>query len=208
MSRSPAKLAHAESGREHEAFAAFDRLAHDLRGPLASVRTALQMLRMTTLDPARTRELVDLADRQLMRAVALADAVADYARLSDGRLDLVREAVTVDRLVGDAADRIRGAAAGIQLQMDVAADSGSVSVDPMRLSQAIALLLESATRSGTAIVLGARRFGGSVVVEALAELDEHGDAIPDLLGEALIAAHGGRLARRADGLVVTLPALP
>lgn len=185
---------------------AFDRLAHDLRSPLGSVRTALQMLKLPNLDATRTRELVDLADRQLMRAVALADAVGDYARLREGRLDLRREPLSVARVVGDVADRIRGAAPGCAVTIDLAPDAGSVAADPLRLSQAIFLLLEPATRGGHPITLGARRQGDAVVFTATATLDARASAIPDLLGEALVAAHDGRLVRSEDGFLVTLAA--
>jgi signal transduction histidine kinase len=189
-----------------DTIAAFDRLAHDLRSPLASVRTVLQMLRTPGLDPARTRDLVELADRQLMRAVALADAVGDYARLRNGRLDLGREPIAVSRLLGDVGDRIRGAMPGIALSV-APGDCGDVAADQLRLSQAIALLLEPATRSGKAVSLSAQRVGNEIVVEARADLDAQSNAIPDLLGAALIAAHGGRLSRRDDGLTIALPAL-
>jgi K+-sensing histidine kinase KdpD len=188
-----------------EAIAAFDRLAHDLRSPLASVRTVLQMLRITGLDPAKTRELVDLADRQLMRAVALSDAVGDLARLRNGRLALAHEPLAVARVLGDAADRIRGAAPTLALTV-VSSDAGSVTGDPLRLSQAIALLLEPATRGGKPIALTTRRAGKDLVIEAGAELDARSNgSIPELLGEALIEAHAGRIARREDGLAITLP---
>ena len=206
MSAVRAVAAQQDQHEDRDATAAFDRLAHDLRSPLASVRTALQMLRMTGLDPAKTRELVELADRQIMRAVALSDAIGDYARLRNGRLELARELVPVTRVLGDASDRIRGATGGKAPVVEIAADAGSVSADPMRLSQAIALLLEPATRSGKPVALAAHREGAHVVIEAHAELDARSVAIPDLLGEALIAAHGGKLERHDDRLVITLPA--
>ncbi|HET7845066.1 MAG TPA: histidine kinase dimerization/phospho-acceptor domain-containing protein [Xanthomonadales bacterium] len=191
---------------EQDATAAFDRLAHDLRSPLASVRTALQMLRMTGLDPAKTRELVDLADRQLMRAVALSDAVGDYARLRNGRLELAREPITAERLLHDVSDRIRGTSGAQPPSVAVDPGAGTLSADPLRLSQAIALLLEPATRSGKHVALRARRDGETLLVEASAELDTRSNAIPDLLGEALVAAHGGHVRRDDAGLQVTLPA--
>ena len=44
-----------------------------------------------------------------------------------------------------------------------------------------------------------------VAITATAGLDAHGDTIAELLGAALVAAHGGRLERRDDGLAITLP---
>ena len=92
------------------------------------------------------------------------------------------------------------------MTIDLAPDAGSVAADPLRLSQAIFLLLEPATRGGHPITLGARRQGDAVVFTATATLDARASAIPDLLGEALVAAHDGRLVRSEDGFLVTLAA--
>src|SRR3546814_13244690 len=44
-----------------------DRLAHDLRGPLAPLQTASYLLQRDALDPARRTELRELLDRQTHR---------------------------------------------------------------------------------------------------------------------------------------------
>ena len=50
-----------------------DRLAHDLRGPLAPLQTASYLLQRDDLDPARRTELLVLLERQTQRLARMLD---------------------------------------------------------------------------------------------------------------------------------------
>lgn len=62
------------------------RLAHDLRGPLAPLQTAVYLLRSGQLDDARRDELHDLLDRQTRRLGGMIDELDDWLRASQHRL--------------------------------------------------------------------------------------------------------------------------
>ena len=57
-----------------------DRLAHDLRGPLAPLQTASYLLQREDLDPARRQELLGMLERQTRRLGRMLDEIDDWAR--------------------------------------------------------------------------------------------------------------------------------
>ncbi|GHA81582.1 sensor histidine kinase [Cognatilysobacter bugurensis] len=63
-----------------------DRLAHDLKGPLAPLQTAAFLLRSGALPPERQRELVDVIDRQTRRLNRMIEELGDFTRAEQNRL--------------------------------------------------------------------------------------------------------------------------
>jgi len=61
-----------------------DRLAHDLRGPLAPLQTASYLLQREDLDPARRAELLVLLERQTQRLARMLDELDDWRRIGRG----------------------------------------------------------------------------------------------------------------------------
>lgn len=75
--------------------ALLERLAHDLRGPLSPIQTAIWLLRRGGLDEARREELLDIIERQSGRLDGMIQEISDWARGHDGRLVGRRETVPV-----------------------------------------------------------------------------------------------------------------
>ena len=60
--------------------------AHDLRGPLAPIQSALFLLRHGSAPSAEQDELFDLVDRQIRRLTGMIDEIGDWVRADQGRL--------------------------------------------------------------------------------------------------------------------------
>ena len=64
-------------------------LAHELRNPLAPIRNAVEVLRASALDSARTPAWChDIIERQVTQMAHLLDDLLDASRLSRGQLRL------------------------------------------------------------------------------------------------------------------------
>lgn len=65
-----------------------DFRAHELRNPLAPLRSCLQVLRLSAGDPAAATRVLDVTERQLGHMVELVDDLFDIARITRGQLEL------------------------------------------------------------------------------------------------------------------------
>jgi PAS domain S-box-containing protein len=76
-------------------------LAHELRNPLAPIRTGLQVLKMTPTGPDadRTRAMMD---RQLGHMVRMIDDLLDVSRVRSGKFELKRGRVTAQAVIDHA----------------------------------------------------------------------------------------------------------
>jgi signal transduction histidine kinase len=66
-------------------------LSHELRNPLAPLRTSLEILRQRPGDSDEGRTSLKVVDRQLSHLTSLVDQLMDAARIANGRIVLVRE---------------------------------------------------------------------------------------------------------------------
>jgi len=64
----------------------FQRVAHDLRNPLAPLQTATYLLRSGDIDGEEQARMLEVIDRQSMRLAAMIDELADGLRAEYGRL--------------------------------------------------------------------------------------------------------------------------
>lgn len=95
LERSEAALR--EAGRQKDAFLA--TLAHELRNPLAPLRSGLDLLLQTPpAAPSVTRTLAAM-NRQLEHMVRLIDDLLDMSRVSRGMLELRKERVDLNAIV-------------------------------------------------------------------------------------------------------------
>ncbi len=68
-------------------------LAHELRNPLAPIRSAAQIMRMAEGDQATTSAARAIIERQLKHLVRLIDDLMDVSRITRGKLELRKERV-------------------------------------------------------------------------------------------------------------------
>lgn len=70
-------------------------LAHELRNPLAPIRSAVDLLKNADQDPALVARLRPMMERQVRHMVRLIDDLLDVSRISSGKVHLKREVVSL-----------------------------------------------------------------------------------------------------------------
>jgi len=144
-------------------------LAHELRNPLAPIRSAVQILRSTELSGADPRPARDVIDRQVRQMARLIDDLLDVSRISRGRIELRRESVDLAAVMRSALETSLPLIESYGHRLDVSFPSERVPLeaDPTRLAQVFLNLLNNAakfTERGGRIRLTAERIGGQAVV--------------------------------------------
>ena len=177
-------------------------LAHELRNPLAPLRSALQIMELRGSEDAQQRRLLSMMDRQMNVMVRLIDDLLDVARISSGKVTLQRERVDM-RTVAEAAVEAASpaiVAAGHRLHVVLPVEPAFVIGDATRLAQVVGNLLNNATKYTPA--------GGElelrVMVETetvLVEMRDNGVGIPPavLKGVFDMFAQVNRTLDRAQG---------
>jgi PAS domain S-box-containing protein len=151
----------AEAARQKDEFLAM--LGHELRNPLAPIRTALTLLRRGgSVDPFVLRAH-DVMDRQITHMVRLLDDLLDVARITNGRINLAVEEVDLRQIVSDATDSVHGLidARHHNLETSLPAEPVRVRGDVTRLVQVVVNLLNNAAKYTDE--------GGSIRVDLSAE---------------------------------------
>jgi PAS domain S-box-containing protein len=143
-------------------------LAHELRNPLAPIRNSLHLLRLQDNTPAAER-VHDMLERQVNHLVRLVDDLLEISRITSGKIELRTEPVEVASVIRTALEISRPLidASGHQLAIALPQEPITVEVDPMRLSQIVANLLNNAakyTDPGGQIWLTATREAGAAVI--------------------------------------------
>lgn len=144
-------------------------LAHELRNPLAPIRNGLQVLRLSGEATGAVAKARDMMDRQLGHLVNLVDDLLDISRVSQGKITLKRERLTVREAVEAAVEACRPTvdAKHHTLATDLPAEPLAVDGDRTRLVQVVSNLLTNAAKysdDGGRITVSARREGGEAVV--------------------------------------------
>ncbi|HEY1251610.1 MAG TPA: PAS domain S-box protein [Thermoanaerobaculia bacterium] len=144
-------------------------LAHELRNPLAPIRSALQVLVRRSPENPEIAQAKEIADRQIRHMTRLLDDLLDVARISEGKLEIRREAIDAAEIVRRAVDAELPFVQerGLELSVDLPQEAAGVDADPVRLQQIFVNLLNNAakyTDPGGKITVSARAEGGQVVV--------------------------------------------
>jgi signal transduction histidine kinase len=139
-------------------------LAHELRNPLAPIRTAVQLLRLEELTEPQRRNARDVIERQLEHLVNLIDDLLDVSRITRGMITLQLKRVLLSAIVARAVETARPAidAHRHSLELDLPDELISVEGDKTRLVQVIANILHNAAKfmdPGGRIRLSVRRDG-------------------------------------------------
>ena len=214
-------------GAAKPAMPGLDRLAHDLRGPLAPLQTAVYLLRSGELDGARREELHALLDRQVGRLAAMIDELDDWLRAGHDRLLGTTTRIEPVQLL-EVAMTGTGCAGGAPADIDDESLLATMVGDQRRVVQLLRALLEHARAhgggaipgvrvrtDGTQLVLDVVATGGpaptghALLEQPLPDPGEHSLGLRLLLARAIAQAHGGTLeAGEEDGrlrLRCTLP---
>ncbi len=202
-------------------------LAHELRNPLAPLRTGLSVLQRTDGTPQQ-RRVCQIMERQLNHMVRLVDELLDIARISQGKIVLQREVLPLHLVLEHAVDACRPLldAQGHRLSWKGVDPQWHVHGDMTRLVQVLSNLLcnaakytprggrvglsafEDGTQLGITVeddgigiprdVLG-RIFEPFVQVEQHLEHSQGGLGIGLSVVRSLVEMHGGRVAAHSAG---------
>lgn len=144
-------------------------VSHDLRTPLAVITGASTTLRDDpSLAPAVRDDLTATIVDEAERLERLVTNLLDMTRLDSGSVELKREWVPFDELVGVALDRLKGPLAKRPVSVSVPPDLPLVQVDALLMQQLLVNLLENAakhTPEGSAIDLRTEVAENALVVE-------------------------------------------
>ncbi|HYF59172.1 MAG TPA: PAS domain-containing protein, partial [Burkholderiaceae bacterium] len=122
-------------------------LSHELRNPLAPLRTALRVLEREPLSESG-RQAAELGSRQLRQLARLVDDLLEVSRITQGKIELRLEDVMLQRIVYEVADSLRPALdeRGVHLEFDLPARPVTLRADPVRLAQIVENLLTNASK--------------------------------------------------------------
>jgi signal transduction histidine kinase len=149
-------------------------VAHELRSPLTALRGYIDALADGVLP--LDGDAVDTVHAELSRVERLVDDLSTVSRAEERRMDLHLRAVAPREVVAAAvkAARARFARAGVDLQVAVADDLPSVSIDEDRIQEVLANLLDNALRHTPpeGVVTVSARPGPGVVELAVTDTGE------------------------------------
>lgn len=156
-----------ESDRRKNEFLAM--LAHELRNPLAPIRNALHIMRLTGANGEAVSSETEMMERQIGQMVRLVDDLLDVSRISRGKIELRKDRVELASVVHHAVEACRPAmeSATHDLNITLPAQPVYLNADPARLAQVVGNLLNNAckfTDEGGRIWLTVEREGKQAVI--------------------------------------------
>ncbi len=204
-------------------------LAHELRNPLAPIRSALQIMTLTGEENKGVAPAVTMMSRQVEHLVRLIDDLLDVSRISRGKVELRRERIELRAVVEQALEaanheyKLRGR----RLSVSLSASPIYVNGDATRLMQVVANLLTNGARythvnghvwlnvkeiDGQAVVrvrddgIGlapdqlSNIFNLFVQVDTALDRSQGGLGLGLTLVKKLVEMHGGRVEAYSEGL--------
>lgn len=123
-------------------------LAHELRNPLAPIKSALQLIRSTPDNAQAVAYARDVLDRQVTLMVRLIDDLLDVGRITSGKLALRRERVALQTVIDTALETARPLIVERRQSLAVNVPTAPLMLvcDPARISQVLSNLLNNAAR--------------------------------------------------------------
>ncbi|MVF14475.1 PAS domain S-box protein [Ketobacter sp. MCCC 1A13808] len=123
-------------------------LAHELRNPLAPIRTGLDFLRMTKANPVNVDETLSTMERQTLQLITLVDDLLDVSRITRGKLELKRASVALSDIVKSAVEASNPfiVDSGHRLTVRLPENPVYLHADPHRMAQVISNVLNNAAK--------------------------------------------------------------
>jgi signal transduction histidine kinase len=203
-------------------------LAHELRNPLAPMRTSLQIMKMVDTDGVTAGQRA-VMERQVSSIGRMIDDLTDVSRIDRGKIKVHRELANLSGLLRDAIETAQPAIEGKRhrLTVDLPREPLYVDADAARITQAVGNLLINAgkfTHEGGHISLEAGSDQGEAVIrvrddgigiaaeqqqkifERFVQLDSSLERVAGGLGigltlvKTLIELHGGSVAVASAGV--------
>jgi two-component system, chemotaxis family, CheB/CheR fusion protein len=203
-------------------------LAHELRNPLAPIRTAAQLMQAPNLTPEDFQRVQTIIARQVGHMSSLLDDLLDVSRITRGAFLLKKEYVDLQVLMDEAVEAVQPAVDSKEhtLRFEHMGCAVTLEVDPVRITQVLTNLLANAVKytvRGGVITTGCRYEGNFLVLfvrdngiglskDALTSVftmfsqvrsevsrSDSGLGIGLALAKGLVELHGGRVEARSAG---------
>ena len=221
------ELALREADRRKDEFLAM--LSHELRNPLAPIRSAVQVLRVVGGHDAAVRRQQDIIERQVTHLARLVGDLLDASRVTRGKIELRRERLDLTVALAQAVELTSPLVEARHQKLSSSFPPGPLLVDGDldRLAQAVGNLLFNAakyTPEGGRVWLETARSGEEAVVrvsddgigiapevlphvfDLFAQADQGlartqgGLGIGLTMVKSLVELHGGTVEARSEGL--------
>jgi PAS domain S-box-containing protein len=156
-----------EEARRTDEFLAM--LSHELRNPLAPIRTSVAVLEMLALPSEDARVAVDIIARSSAHLTRIVDDLLDITRITRGKVQLQREVVDVNEIARRVLEEHTATIAdqGLTAELCLASEPLHVDGDPVRLVQIVSNLLANAVKftphGGRISIISEARLGSALV---------------------------------------------
>lgn len=123
-------------------------LAHELRNPLAPIRSGLQLLRESSGNAAEPDKVIPVLERQVGQMVQLVDDLLDLSRVSRGVIELRQRPMDVHEAMEQAIEATRPLleSKGHRLELHFHDQPLLLNADPTRIAQVFGNLLDNAAK--------------------------------------------------------------
>jgi signal transduction histidine kinase/CheY-like chemotaxis protein len=183
-------------------------LAHELRNPLAPIRTGLHVLRKTGGQEPSAEKIRGMMERQVDHLVCLVDDLLEVSRIRCGRIELKKERLDLGNIIQNAAEASRQHidANNLELLIDLADAPLQLDADPVRLTQVFVNLLNNAAKytneGGRVEIRAERQCDAAIVTVADTGVGIPADMLPRVFD--LFAQVDRTLGRAQGGLGIGL----
>jgi len=166
-----------EADRRKDDFLA--TLAHELRNPLAPIRTGLEVMKHARDDAETLEEVRSVMERQTHQLIALVDDLLDISRITRGKFELRRCRVNLNEVIDSAVEASRPLIDDNLHQLEISLPEHPITIDadPHRLAQVVSNLLNNAAKytvDGGTIRLNVEQFEEHVLIS----VTDNGIGIP------------------------------
>ena len=154
-----------------------DDFSHEVRTPLAGLRSAVDTFEAGPLTPEEEAQLRGVMRRQLLRIERLVADLSELKRIESGDLVLEIREVDLSDVLREICDDFRRRMSGSMGRLTLEGGPAPVRVDPVRIQQVFTNLLDNALKHGGGrgeIRVDVTRSGD----EAVVRVSDEGDGIP------------------------------
>ncbi len=146
VERSRAEAALRQADRRKDEFLA--TLAHELRNPMAPLRTGIQLARLALPADSRLHKTMAMMDRQMTHLVRLVDDLLDVGRITSGKLVLTRVPIGLGPVLAASIESVQSLMEARGHRLAQQGDAGELRVlgDFDRLAQVFINLLTNAAK--------------------------------------------------------------